>query len=148
MSRVKRVVVLVAGVLWVVSVVAVVWAATQARAQREVRAERFVLVDAQGKARAVLGGGGDWWGLPVLDRHGNARAALVLAPTDTPVLQLTDRTDHDWARTDIEVTGNPAMALRWKRGERRAVLSFLPSGKPSLEFVDEHDQHQRVVHAP
>jgi hypothetical protein len=81
---------------------------------RIVEAERFVLRDASGKPRAVLGMDADEPGLWLYDAGGKPRAALAVT-ADRPGLALYDASGN--ARAALAVTaGGPALWLYDKAG--------------------------------
>jgi hypothetical protein len=142
----------------VAALVAVGLAATR-RPSREVRAERFVVVDSGGTARAELGpaqGGAS--GLVLRDSAGQPRALLAVAADGSPRLsfatatgqslaELTAYADaaprlllsspegHEFFEVALHVDGSSRLALSDARGPR-LKLGISSSGIPALELMD------------
>jgi hypothetical protein len=89
-NRFKWAVVVLAGCALAALVYAAGKASAEAPAATVVRAQRFVLVDSEGRERAELGlvQGGPC--LRLLDNDGKPRAALMLASDGSPQLSLKD----------------------------------------------------------
>ena len=137
MSRGKWAVVLAACI--VLAAVAAAYAAGQAKmsAPEVIRAQRFEVVDAEGKVQAVLGlrrdGGAT---LDLSDAKGLKRATLTLLPDPGgPILVLSD------ARGEIRATltvqqGGPSLTMRDAKGEERATLEVRRDGSPNMALRD------------
>jgi hypothetical protein len=147
-----------------VAVVAAAWIGTPgnvlaengAKAPNVVRANEFILEDADGKGRAtlsvlsdgpalrlanakgkicaVLSVTKDTPKLGLIDENGKVRAALG-ATKDGAVLVLSDENDKARARLALDKDG-PVLELSDEKGKDRAVLSALKDG-PSLDLFDE-----------
>lgn len=98
-----------------------------------IRAQKFELVDEEGKVRAVLGLGRD--GAPNLDlsdAKGLKRATLALLPDGSPVLMLSDARGEERAT----LTGGRSLTMRDETGGERATLKVRYDGSPSLVLRD------------
>ncbi len=126
-------------------VLAVGWAFTsttrtvQAQADENIiRAEKFELVDSQGRVRAVLGLGisDNETGLTLFDENGMPR--IVLAKLDSGMcLSMFDENGTGCAELSISDAGTGLLSLSDKNGTCRASLSVLDSG-PRLRLFDEN----------
>lgn len=97
-----------------------------------VEAERFVLRDVNGKARARLFTGPG--GAPILglsDKDGELRAVLTVGADGTPLLGLQDKGEKARAVLTVEA-GGPVLSLHDKDEGIRAVLSVSANGVPRL----------------
>lgn len=103
--------------------------------QRELRSNRFVLEDQQGKMRAALSvtkEGDPLLGL--LDREGNDRLVLSVDPAGNPRLNLFD--DEGKARAFLTVLeGEPSFGLLDVGGKAR-VLLFMHEKEARLVLAD------------
>ena len=87
----------------------------------EVKAERFILVDGEGRQYAIMGVSADGEpGLAFLDKTGTVRAALTLV-------------------------GAPGLTLYDSKGKARAALD-VPADEPRMQLLDE-DENTRVIAA-
>ena len=82
-----------------------------------IRAERFEVVDQDGKVRAVLD---------------------TIPVTGEPVLSLMAKYGKGGAFLDLMLNGEPHMVFRNKNGEDRAVLGLNSDGEPLLRFTDKN----------
>jgi len=89
-----------------------------------VRAQRFELVDAQGRVRIDLGMGVDG---------------------STPCVRLLDGQDQPRIRLSLRPDGIPALTLLGEKGETRAELSLGADGGPILGLGDEKGQPRAVL---
>jgi hypothetical protein len=131
---------------------------------KEVRADRFVVVDENGKERAVLGSGGKWGpSLSLLDENGECRASLNLLG-GVPSLTVSDSlrgvtlyvgqdevgltlVDHQKRTDRAQLTlGNagPALTLADENGKARAVMAVIKDG-PALTLYDEKGRCRATV---
>jgi hypothetical protein len=86
----------------------------------EVKAERFILVDAEGQQYGVMGVSPDGEpGLALMDKKGTVRAALTLV-------------------------GAPGLTLYDSKGKARAAME-VPSDKPRLRLFDENENTRVAV---
>ncbi len=105
-----------------------------AEASKEIRANNFVLEDANGKPRASLGMDEDGVVLRMRYENGNIGAALCLHE-DKMVLSLADNSGKP--RAVLGVTKKmPLLCLYDEREEPRATLAVLADG-PHLALRDE-----------
>ena len=82
----------------------------EARGARELRATRFTLVD----------------------RHGNARAALIVGDDGSPAIHLFDASEQPRMSLALEASGAANVKLLDTDGDVRVWLSVSPNGAPSL----------------
>ena len=146
----------------IVTVAAVAYAAGVAKtaAPEVIRAQRFELVDAEGRVRAVLGESPG--GAPALmlnDEKGQARAALGL-DANCPRLELSD--EQGEARASLFLvfpSAVPSLWLRDEKGKVRASLEVAPGGSRELaalgpglgfgaELVLRDEEGRRIWSAP
>jgi hypothetical protein len=125
----------------------------------EVRAQRFLLVDASGKLRAVLGAAtGGAVSLGLLDNDDKIRSVLIVDANGTPRLEMlgADETRrvmlsvfpnrsglglfgegaHGGAILDVAADGTVTFGLTDKRERTRAGLLLLPDGTALLNLSD------------
>lgn len=123
--------------------------ATSADAQSpiftELSANKFILVDATGKPRALLSALPDRDGAPILtlyDARGKPRAALGAFPEagGTSVLSMYDAKGRTRAALGLsgQTGGIPTLSLYDGRGRTRATLAVLAEsqGGPTLSLYD------------
>ncbi|MCW5891778.1 MAG: hypothetical protein KIT14_14700 [bacterium] len=141
----------------------------------EVRAERFVLVDGDGRRRAALGPADDGaTGLLLYDAQERAKAQLVLdgsgaahvklherdgdvaawlavARSGSPSLYLRGVSRHDrgvrgHAEVCVDEHGCPVLSLHDREGQARVLLSLDDrDGRPSLSFSDAQGNSRLVL---
>jgi hypothetical protein len=125
----------------VVTVAAVAYAAGQAKAaapvQAVVRAQKFELVDRNGKERTVLALMDGQPVLALLDEKGLWRAALSLDSDGSPRLGLLDEKGKIRADLSLNPDGRPRLGLLDEKGKIRADLSLSPDHGPDLNLLDE-----------
>jgi hypothetical protein len=102
-----------------------------------VEAQRFVVKDARGKSRAVLGMSAEGPGLSLYDPDGNARAALALAGDNTSRLGFYDRQGKSRVVVDVQEDGTSTVGFYDKTGKAHAHLRVAPDGSPVLGFFDK-----------
>lgn len=109
------------------------------------QAQRFELMDAEGKVRmvmSVLEGGRP--SLALLDAAGEARAWMFLSTdghprlvlTDTPLLVLADAQDEIRSVLRLEPDGAPVFGLIDESGATRSVIQLLSDGTPVFLLTD------------
>src|SRR5579883_2725578 len=108
-------------------------AMSQRSTTKTIEAERFVLRDKQGEARAVLETARD--GAPRLalrDKDGTDRLALLVCPDGAPMVNLCDHEGK--IRLEILVThdGDPDLNFLDEEGAIRLNLGVARSGAPEL----------------
>jgi len=139
MMRLRWAIVLAACI--VLAAVAAAYAAGQARvsAPEVIRAQKFELVDAEGRVRGLMhmGRDGDSPALWILDEDGERRAGLGLLPDGTSGLALTDERGEARASLLLGPDGSPLLALTNEGGEVRAILRVLPDGTSGVALADE-----------
>jgi len=108
-------------------------------AQPELAAQRFVLTDARGHVRGMLGQWGD--GTPVLQLNGpDGRERLILlAGTDGSTgLRILDSTHTHRVFLETEKGGWPSLLLAGADGTRRLLLATGPDQGGRVERYDAH----------
>ncbi len=101
---------------------------------QEVRAERFALVDPEGKLRAALGlldGGPAMW---LYDAAWKPRAKLALARSGEPHLDLCDAAGQSRMTLQL-IDGGPCLVFRDAAGQERVGLALLDD-EPRLRLGD------------
>ena len=135
MSKRKWAVVVVA-VCLVVTAAAVAYAAGKAKAAvpQVVRAQKFELVDGQGKVRVSLSILADGAArLDMLDKDAKSRAALRLWPDGSPRLDMVDKDGKKRMMLGVMDDGRPGLTLtRGVRDRGGLVLGFTTPDIPSL----------------
>jgi hypothetical protein len=104
---------------------------------KEIRANSFVVEDANGKVRLMLVALKEGPGLSLFDENGNLRVALV-ATKDGPGLRLYDENGKDRAALAAPKIG-PGLSLWDENGKVRAVLAA-PKIGPGLSLFDENQR--------
>lgn len=89
--------------------------------QREVMAQKFVLVDADGKDRAILGVMAAGSGLFFLDKNGKDRAGLLMSADGDSSLSLIDKNGKDRVGLLVTADGEPGLILA-DENRARAML--------------------------
>ena len=163
MVRVKRTVVLAAVVSLALSLAA--QAATEPKAAPVVRAERFELVDSEGKVRAALGvtpddqmaltmfdregtalmqlllagsENGGKGGLALLDKEGQARVWIGFLPDDrSAVLVLGGNPGQPVGGLTMKPDGAVSLVLKGKEGRSEATVEVTAEGEPHLRLKGE-----------
>ncbi len=124
------------------TLVAVAYAAGKETAPEVVRAQRFELVDVDGKVRARLTVASTTGpALLLYDQAGGVRARVWLTLDGSPYLNLYDANGRGGVSIFPGTDGNPGVCLRDKEGTLRAGLFA-----EGLELADE--QGQRTWSAP
>ena len=104
----------------------------------EVRAQRLVLMGAQGQEKAILEvNENDEPGLVMFDEAGNKRVSLQLNEGD-PDLMLYDAGITPRASFNLSL-GQPVLALYDEEAEPRAILAAM-GGDPGLQLYDDAGQ--------
>jgi hypothetical protein len=126
---------------------------------RSVEAQRFVLLDAAGKARGGFIMDADRPKLVLFDKSGKARAGLALATDGSPSLALHDGEERPRAGFSLESDrvylslygsggkgsaglavgsdGAVILLLRDREEKERVGVTVTPSGVPTMEFLDK-----------
>ena len=136
----RRWMIVIVAVCLVVTVAAIAYAAGKTTAPEVIRAQRFELVDAEGRVRiemSIAGLSGQAPGIRLLDEKGTGRAGLVLFRDGRPGLALSDEKGAVRAGLGLLRDGRPIMTLSDEKGEARAALSLLSDGSPILWLRDE-----------
>lgn len=105
------------------------------RAERVVVAERFVLVDDQGRRRAVVGVSTEGPGFYLLDETERPRVGLDMA-RGRPSLVFSDEHGRSHVRLAMTAEGS-ALSLADADGRPRIGLD-VSSGRPDIHLLDEH----------
>ena len=103
----------------------------------EVRARKFVLVDGDGKTRALLTVDEDGPRLGLTDESGKARAELRVAKNG-PTLNLSDKNGNARAGLSVLKDG-PVLDLDKGSGKTRALLT-VEEGGPGMRLYGENDK--------
>lgn len=111
--------------------------ASGAKVFDEVSANRFFLVDSQGRRQGFLTITPN--GSPVFGLYDSGgKAGIQLAVTDgAPSLSLTDKYERGRAVLAVLPDGSPGLDLLDKKGTLRAVLGVSADGKPALVLFAE-----------
>jgi hypothetical protein len=112
--------------------------------QKEVRAQKFVLVDKDGNTRADLGTTVDQVGLTLIGKGGVPHAVFTLGGDGTPSLILANNIGLPRASLTISPSGEPNIILTGNKGQGSADLYISDDGMPSLAFFDT-DGKARVL---
>jgi len=110
-----------------------------------IKAQRFELVDAQGKACAVLSRRAD--GTPqlvLLDKKGSVSFGLELGPKGHPTMTFTGE-GAGQAVLAVWPDKTPGLVLSDKQGNVRGTFRLSPAGKPALIFADEKGNPRAVL---
>ena len=115
-------------------------------AQPELAAQQFVLTDAHGHVRGLLGQWGD--GTPVLQLNGadqRERVVLHASADGSSGLRILDSTRTHRVYLEAGTDGWPTLMLDGPDGLRRLRLAAGPTGPGRVERYDEHgarlDEH-------
>jgi len=115
-----------------------------------VRAQRFQLIDGEGRTRVEIrmgrmgGTDGRSPAIWLCDQKEQARIELSLFPDGSPRVALAD----DKGRTRAELAladGRPGVALADEKGQPRAALGVFPDGNPTLGIADENGKWRAMV---
>ena len=107
--------------------------------RRTLEAESFIVKDASGKVRAVLGTAepSSAPGLVLYDADGNANVLLHLSADGAPGLWLYDR---DRVRATMNAAGERVILQLFDKENRpRAILGVQKDGAPSVELYDQDE---------
>jgi len=111
-------------------------------AVKEIRANRFVVEDENGKGRAMLEVNEEGTGLGLADENGKLRAGLFMTK-DGSGLSLRD--ENRKTRVMLNVTKDgPMLALADENGKSRARLDVVKEGA-GLRLIDEKGQGRVTV---
>ena len=136
-NRFKWAVVIVAAFALAALIYAAGKATAQAPAAAVIRAQKFELVDSQGKVRAGLGllsNGSP--SLALLDSGGKVRTGLGLRADGSSWLTLADSRGKPRAILDVQPDGSPTLWLFDSGGKGGVDLAVQPDGSPMLELTD------------
>jgi len=135
--RAKWVIVILA-VCLVATVAAIAYAAGKTSAPELIRAQKFELVDAEGRVRIEMSMGvnGQAPGIRLLDEKGQRCAALSLLPDGRPGLLFLDEKGRGGAKLSLEADGRPILWLNDEKRKVRAALGLGPDGSPGLLLCD------------
>jgi hypothetical protein len=125
-----------AGAALLLALVALVTMGQARPGGRTVEAERFVVKDARGRPRALLGMDGDVSALNLYDRDGRARAALHVAADGTGRLGFYDRDGKSRVILDVAPDGVSTVGFYDREGKAHAQLQVAADGSPVLGFFD------------
>jgi hypothetical protein len=134
-ARGRAVVMVYLGVVTVVAIAALIVALLHGAGQDTVQAQKFVVVDAGGKRRAVLTVSESGPGLGLFDENGTVRAVLAISKHGSYVLWADERGKM---RAMLRVGNDgPGLGLYDENGRQRAVLTVFKDG-PALVLADEN----------
>ena len=106
--------------------------------KRTLEAQEFVLKDAEGRTRAVLGvlpdGAAD---LSLLDDAGKAKAWLRVTTEGAASLRLVDRNEKGGILLDFGRADTATLNFVDRTGRPRASMLLAPDGSPGLRLADE-----------
>ncbi|MFQ5532955.1 MAG: hypothetical protein ACE5EP_03785, partial [Candidatus Methylomirabilales bacterium] len=113
---------------------------------KEVEAERFVVRDASGNRRGVLGVGSD--GVPTLALVGaEAKSQLVLlvGPRGRPALWFHDKTGTRRIVLGTLADGSPRLAFFDNAGKRRIIVDTLADGSGGVYLLDPDEKPRATL---
>jgi hypothetical protein len=161
--RLSGLVVSAAGVVGVILCVALTAGAT-GKGVRALSASHYVVIDANGRHRAVFGRAEDgepFWSLrdpagktvavcafkldgrvavALSDTKGTQRAILGLAKEGEPFLTLRDKAGKDRLAFGLKDDGTPTITMIDDKGRQRALMGLRPDGSPLMVFLDTEDK--------
>lgn len=106
----------------------------------EVRAAKFVLVDASDRARAELRLDNGTPGLFLTDMDGKTRVRLTIAKDEDAGLILTDKQGRKRLGVVVDAYGYPHVVLNDEAQRPRAHLALGPKGAPGLVCANRGGQ--------
>src|SRR5262249_9028970 len=116
-------------------------------APKLIEAERFVVRDASGKMRVLLGDTGT--GVPALiffDEREKTRALLgIRADSGLAQLVLADSQGAERAAVGVGRDGAPFVALLDPDGKSRAMMRIAPDGEPFLALFDAAQKRRAAL---
>ncbi|MGH7372433.1 MAG: hypothetical protein ACREJK_11395, partial [Candidatus Methylomirabilales bacterium] len=101
-----------------------------------IEAEKFVLRDAQGKARAWLETASGSVNLALADRDEKSRAFVYVRADGSTGLALYDKTSTRRGGLYVSADGSPSLDLADKEGKAYVQLKLGPDGLPSVSLID------------
>ncbi|MFQ5989797.1 MAG: hypothetical protein ACE5K9_07775 [Candidatus Methylomirabilales bacterium] len=108
---------------------------------KEVEAERFVLRDASGMRRGVLGVGSDGVAtLALVGAEAKAQLVLLVGPRGRPALWFHDKTGIRRIALGTLADGSPRLSLFDNAGKRRIIVDTLADGRGGLYLLDRNGQ--------
>jgi len=115
-----------------------------------VRAQRFEVVDAEGRVRVLLSMGPDGQvpSLTLHDEKGDIRACLWTHPDGSTSLTLCDEKGATRASLSTHTDGSPILMLHDEKGATRASLGTHPDGRPILMLHDEKGEVRASLWTP
>lgn len=128
--------------LAVVVLAVVLMSARISMREKTIKANAFVLVDENGKTRALLNMVKDWPSLGLSYKNGNVGVALSMVE-DGPILGLSDKNGNPRASLFV-VEDGPVLALYGENGKTRAGLAVLKDG-PLLRLLDENEKPRATL---
>ncbi|MFA9479947.1 hypothetical protein ACERK3_16810 [Phycisphaerales bacterium AB-hyl4] len=111
--------------------------------QDVVRAQRFEVVDEQGRVRAVLSTlrGGGHPTLTFLDAEGNDRINLHAVPHRGPMMEFIDDNKRARMRLSLLPDGNPILVMNDPDGQARmSMLLRMNDGGPFIRVLDDRQR--------
>ncbi|MGI9179285.1 MAG: hypothetical protein ACR2H9_02055 [Longimicrobiaceae bacterium] len=138
----------VATMLVITSVMLVMMQAREGRVAEVVQARRFVLRDADGHIRGLMGVHNDGSSRVILqDRDGRERLKMTLLPDGSPGLSFTDREGRSRAVLGLLSDETSTLVFANRSGKTRAVLGLSPDESSTQPFEGARDK-LRNAHCP
>jgi hypothetical protein len=121
--------------------------ALKAPPQLNIKADKFVLVDGDGRRRAELTMASDGTpGLFLYDENGMRRGAFHLTASGAPALVLHDKDGKPRAEIAVRADGVVGLGLYDERGEGRAEFLVASDGAAALHLLGAHGE--RIAELP
>jgi len=113
--------------------------------RHEIRANRFVVTDANGRSRATFGFTQSGLGLRLLDQNDNLLAKLAVVD-GAPRVELLDKEGVRRVNLGLYVDDDPALILHDADGDMRLVMKASEAG-PTLTLLDDNKQSRAILGA-
>ena len=114
-------------------------------AEEVIRANRFEVVDGEGRPRVVLGTQGETAGLVLLDGNGESVAELAVGDeTGSTSLSLYDMRGSVRASLDLDPEGSPTLSLYDMAGEPRLSLGVDEGNTPVIDLTGPYGEARMV----
>ncbi|MFQ5847344.1 MAG: hypothetical protein ACE5IQ_06660 [Candidatus Methylomirabilales bacterium] len=113
-----------------------------------VEAEKFVLRDARGTARAWLDMSADSVNLALADRDEQSRAFVYVQADGTAGLAFFDKDRARRVGLFVSADGSPGLSLAGKDGNTRVQAHVAANGRPDLSLTDTHGRRIGLLVLP